>query len=175
MRRIISIIYVLLLALSVSVWGSALAAALSCPHARGVEPRATAQDHSCCHARLAQEEKEAQAHCSAPLKRESMGDMQMAHAGVAVAPTAGAASGQAASGHSAESCAHCMERSEVPATTPNVLQANQIKRGLYAAASHTRTPLAQSAALFTPQILSRQGSPPGARPRTHLLLSIFLI
>jgi hypothetical protein len=99
-----------------------------------------------------------------------MGDMQTAHAEVAAAPPAGAAFGQ-----SAESCAHCTERSEVPATTPNALQANQIKRSLYAAASHTRTPLAPPAALFTPQILSRQGSPPGARPRKHLLLSTFLI
>ena len=171
MRRIISIIYVLLLALSVSVWGSALAAALSCPHAGGEEPRAMAQDHSCCHARLAQEEKEeAQAHCSAPAGHESMGDMQMTHGGVAAAPTAEAAFGQ-----SAESCAHCMERSEVPASTPNAFQANQIKRSLDAAASRTGRPLALSAALYAPQILSRQGSPPGAQPRKHLLLSIFLI
>ncbi|HEX8650170.1 MAG TPA: hypothetical protein VF708_04965 [Pyrinomonadaceae bacterium] len=172
MRRIISIINVLLLALSVSVWGSALAAALSsCPHARGEEPRVKAQDHSCCHARLAlEEEEEAQAHCSTPAGRESMGDMQMARAEVAAAPTA-----EAAFGPSAETCAHCMERSEAPATMPNAFQANQIKRSLYAAASDTRTPLAPLAALYAPQILSRQGSPPGAQPRKHVLISIFLI
>lgn len=167
MRRKISIIGVLLLSLCVSGWGSALAAALSCPHAKGEESRARmAQDHSCCHAKAAQE---AQPHCSAA-GHEAMGDMQMMPAPVAVADTAAAATLRPAG----SSCAHCMERSEFPAT-PNALQTTQLKRSADANISHTPTPFAPLAALFTPRVLSRQGSPPGAQARKHLLISLFLI
>ena len=62
-----------------------------------------------------------------------MGDMQMMPA---AADVADAATVQAA----VASCAHCMERSEIPAT-PNALQSNQVKRSVDAAASHTPTPL----------------------------------
>ena len=74
----------------------------------------------------------------------------------------------------AGSCAHCMERSDVPAMTV-ARQVNQLKRNVDEAATHTPTPLAPSAALFAPPVLSRQGSPPGAQPRKHLLISLFLI
>ena len=169
MRRKISIIGVLLLSLCVSGWNSALAAALACPHAKGEPPRAMmAQDHSCCHARSAQE---AQPHCSTP-EHEAMGDMQMmpAAATAVVADTAAVANVRPAG----SSCAHCMERSEFPATS-NALQANQLKRSADAGISHTPPQLAPLAALFTPPVLSRQGSPPGAQTRKHLLISLFLI
>lgn len=159
MRRKISTIAVLLLALSVSGWSSALAAALSCSHAM-------AQDHSCCHAQL---EHKAQSHCSTP-EHEAMGDMQMMPPAAAVVADAVAE----AAGQPAGSCAHCMERSEVPAT-PNAQQANQLKRSMDAATSHTATPLTPFAAQFTPPVQSRQGSPPGARTRKHLLISVFII
>ena len=162
MRRKISIIGVLLLALCVSGWSSALAAALSCPHAKGEQSHAMAQDHSCCHAQTMQ----AQPHCSTP-EHEAMGDMQMMP--VAVVEVVAQAAVQPTG-----SCAHCIERSDVPAT-PNARQANQIKRNVDAAASRTPTPHAPFAALFTPTVLSRQGSPPGAQTRKHLLISLFLI
>ena len=97
-----------------------------------------------------------------------MSDMQMMPAAAVVEGVAQAAV------QLAVSCAHCMERSEVPAM-PNALQANQIKRNVDAAASLTPTQPASFAALFTTKVLSRQGSPPGAQTRKHLLISLFLI
>jgi hypothetical protein len=67
-----------------------------------------------------------------------------------------------------------MEQSEIPAP-PNALQANQVKRSVDVAASHTPTPLPAFAALFKPPVQSRQGSPPGALTRKHLLIGIFII
>jgi hypothetical protein len=168
MRRKISIIGVLLLSLCVSGWSSALAAALACSHDKGARSHAMiVQDHSCCHARAAQE---AQPHCTTP-EREAMGDMQMMPAAtVAVADNAAVANVQPAG----SLCTHCMERSEFPATT-NALQVNKIKRNVDAASSDTLHTLAPLVALFTPPVLSRQGSPPGARTRKHLLISLFLI
>ena len=163
MRHKISIIGVLLLALCVSGWSSALAAALSCPHAKGEPSRAMAQDHSCCHAQTMR----AQPHCPTP-EHEAMGDMQMMPAAAVVEGVAQAAV------QLAGSCAHCMEQSEVPAM-PNALRANQIKRSVDASASLTPMPPSPFAALFTPTVLSRQGSPPGAQARKHLLISLFLI
>jgi hypothetical protein len=164
MRRKVSIIGVLLLALCVSGWGSALAAALSCPHAQGEQQRRAMmeQGHSCCHAKLAQQ---AQPHCSTP-EHEAMGEARMMpvveDGAEVVAPPAG-------------SCAHCVDRSEVPAT-PTFREANQVKRNVDATATSRKvTPLAPFAALFAPQVLSRQGSPPGVQARKHLLISVFII
>ena len=164
MRHKISIICVLLLALCVSGWSSALAAALACPHDKGEQTRAMMmQDHSCCHAQTMR----AQPHCSTP-EHEAMGDMQMMPAAAVVEGVAQAAV------QLAGSCAHCMEQSEVPAM-PNALRANQIKRNVDSAASLKPTPPAPFATLFKPTVLSRQGSPPGAQTRKHLLISLFLI
>jgi hypothetical protein len=164
MRRKISIIGVLLLALCVSGWSSALAAAFSCSHAKAEQPRAMmAQDHSCCHARLAPK-----AHCSTP-EHEAMGDMQTMPGEVADAATTTEAAGQPA-----EPCAHCMERSEIPAT-PNALQVDQSKRGADASVSHKQTPFVPLSDSFTPQILAGRGSPPGVRSRKHLLIGVFII
>jgi hypothetical protein len=157
MRRKLSIIGVLLLALCLSGWGSVLAAALSCPHA-------AAQDHSCCHDKHAQ--KKAQDLCSTP-EHEAMGDMQMM-----AAPVVADAATLRATGTTP--CAHCMERSEIPAT-PDAFQLNQVRRSVDVAAPHTPTPLAPFAALFTPPVRSRQGSPPGTLTRKHLLLGVFII
>ena len=74
----------------------------------------------------------------------------------------------------AESCTHCIDRSELPAT-PAAYQVNQIKRNVDAGVSHTETPLAPTSALFAKPVLSRQGSPPGARVSKHLLISVFII
>lgn len=166
MRRQIYIVCVLLLALCVSGWSGALAAAFSCSHAGAGQPRAMmAEDHSCCHARLAQKK---QAHCPTP-GHEAMGDMQMTQGRVADAATTTEAAGQPA-----ESCVHCMERSEIPAT-PNASQANQGKRGADTSVAYKQTPLAPLTASSTPQIPSERGSPPRARSRKHLLLGVFII
>ena len=163
MRRKISIIGLLLLSLCVSGWSSALAAALSCSHAKGGEPRAMLieQDHSCCRAKL----EKTESHCSTA-ERQPMGGKRMMLAVMNVHATAAA--------QAARSCAHCIDRSEVPAT-PIFRQANRINQNADAVASRKVTPLAPFAALFAPPIISRQGSPPGSQARKHLLISVFLI
>ena len=163
MRRKISIIGVLLLALCVSGWSSALAAAISCPHAKGEAPGAMVeQDHSCCRAKTA----EAEAHCS------TSGHEAMAESRVMPVIDAGAV--KEAVAQPAESCAHCMDRPEVPATL-TFCQANQIKRSADAATARTAMPTAPFMVLFAPRVLSRQGSPPGTQARKHLLISVFII
>ena len=163
MRRKISIIGVLLLALGVSGWSSALAAALSCSHAKSEQPGATVeQDHSCCRAKTA----EAEAHCSTS-EHEAMGESR-------VMPVIDASAMKEAVAQLAESCAHCLDRSEIPAT-PTFRQANQIRRSVDAATSREVRPLAPFTVLFAPQVLSRQGSPPGIQTRKHLLISVFII
>ena len=74
----------------------------------------------------------------------------------------------------AESCTHCLDRSELPAT-PNAYQVNRLKRSLDAGVSYRATPLAPPSALFAKPVLSRQGSPPGARLSKHLLIGVFII
>jgi hypothetical protein len=164
MRRKISIIGLLLLSLCVSGWSSALAAALfSCSHAKSEEPRAPVmeQDHSCCRAKLAK----AESHCSTA-ERKPTGGMRMMPS---VVDARAEATAQAAG-----SCAHCIDRSEVPAT-PIFRQANRINRNADAVASRKVTPVALFTTLFTPQVTFRQGSPPGHQARKHLLISVFII
>jgi hypothetical protein len=166
MRRKISTIGVLLLALCVSGWSSALAAALSCPHEQSAEPGAMAkQDHSCCRAKLALKDEE-QSHCSTSAHEAMAGEAQ-------AIPVAEAGAQQAIA-QPAGSCTHCLDRSEVPATS-TFREANPLKRNVDAATSRKATPLAPFAALFAPQVLSRQGSPPGAQARKHLLIGVFII
>lgn len=119
------------------------------------------QDHSCCRAKLAKTES----HCSTA-ERKTMGGMRMTPAVINARAEAIA--------QAALSCAHCVDRSEFPAT-PIFRQANRINRDADAAASRKVTPLAPFAALFAPQVISRQGSPPGPQARKHLLISVFLI
>lgn len=161
MKRVLLISVILLLFLS--GWGGALAAALSCSHAKGEEPRARLmeQDHSCCRAKLGKTES----HCSTA-ERKPVGSMRMM---LAVVDARAEAAAQAA-----PSCAHCIDRSEVPAT-PIFRQANRINRNVDAATSRKVTPLAPFAALFAMQVISRQGSPPGPQARKHLLISVFII
>ena len=167
MRHKLSIICALLLALCVSGWSGALAAALACPHARGEASRVMAkanhsspEDHSCCRAKRAQ----AEPHCSTT-ERGAMSNMQMM-------PLARA--NFEAIDQPVESCTHCMDRSELPAT-PTAYQANRFKRSVDAGVSHTATPLASLTALFVKPVLYRQGSPPGDRVSKHLLISVFII
>ncbi len=173
MRRKISIICILLLALSVGGWSSALAASLSCPHVNGEESRSpvvqedrSVQDHaSCCRARVAQE---AQPHCSTAhhqVTGESVSDMQAALIADVDAD---------AFGERAGACAHCISEPQIPATF-TVLQANQVKPRVDAVASGAIKALASLAAPFTPVVQSRQGSPPGVQTRKHLLVSVFII
>lgn len=168
MRHKLSIVGALLLALCVSGWSGALAAAaLDCPHAKGEAPRVVAkakhsstEDHSCCRAKIAQ----AEPHCSTP-EHKATGDSRMmprAHAEVETF------------NQPAESCTHCMDRSELPAT-PTAYQVNRLKRSVDASVSHRATPPAQQSALFATPVLSRQGSPPGARVSKYLLISVFII
>ncbi|MGB7926414.1 MAG: hypothetical protein WCF57_24445 [Pyrinomonadaceae bacterium] len=171
MRRKISIIGLLLLALCVSGWSSALAAALYCPHAKSTQARAMMrQDHSCCRAKLARAAEQQQPpHCSTAASHQAMtGEAQ-------AMPVADAAGGEPQPvAQPAGSCAHCVDRSEIPAS-PTFGQANRIERNADATTSRKATPLAPFAASFAPQVLSRQGSPPGAQARKHLLISVFII
>ena len=167
MRHKLSNIGALLLALCVSGWSGALAAALDCPHGKAEAPRVTAksrhsapEDHSCCRAKLAQAEH----HCSTP-RHEATSQMQMTplyRAGVETID------------QPAESCTHCMDRSEIPAT-PTAYQVNRLKRSVDAGVSHTATPLEPPSLPFARPVLSRQGSPPGALVSKYLLHSVFII
>lgn len=168
MRHKLSIIGTLVLAFCVSGWSGALAAALDCPHAaNGEAPRVmtkanhpSPEEHSCCRAKLAQ----AEPHCSTP-EHEATGKVQMM-------PLARAE--VEALNQPAEPCTHCADRSELPAT-PSAYPVNRLKRSADAGISHTVPPLAPPSALFTKPVLSRQGSPPGARVSKHLLIGVFII
>jgi hypothetical protein len=168
MRHKFSIICALLLAFCVSGWSSVLAAALDCPHAKNEARRVMANanhsspaaEHSCCRAKRAQ----AEPHCSTP-EHVAMSEMQ-------TMPIARA--DFSAVDQPAESCTHCIDRSEFPAT-PTAYQVNRLKRSVDAGVSHTAAPLAPPSALFAKPVLSRQGSPPGARLSKHLLISVFII
>ena len=168
MRPKLSIIGLLLLALCVSGWTSALAAALKCQHAAPRKSHAatahdkhTSQDHSCCRARVAH----AQPHCSTPQQHKAMGGMR-------AMPVASARA--VAISQPDQSCAHCIDRPEMPAT-PTVGQANQVNPNVDGARLRETAGLAPLAAQFAPPVQSRQGAPPLAASRKHLLLSIFLI
>jgi hypothetical protein len=169
MRRKLSIIGLLLLALCVSGWSSVLAAAFNCRHAKGVESRATTahdnrslQDHSCCPAKA----KHAQSpHCSAPQQHKAMG-------GIRVIPVASAH--EVAVGQPEETCTHCIDRPDLPAT-PTIGQTNQVKPNIDAAMLRESARLSTLVAPFAPPVQSRQGAPPFAANRKHLLFSVFLI
>ena len=167
MRHKFSIIGALLLAFCVSGWNNVLAAALDCPHAKGEAPRVMAKtnhsspaEHSCCRAKQAQ----AEPHCFTP-EHEAMSERQMmpiarADFGVIDQP--------------AESCTHCIDRSELPAT-PNSYQVNRLKRSVDVGVSHCAMPLVLLSAFFAKPVLSRQNSPPGTRVSKHLLIGVFII
>jgi hypothetical protein len=173
MRRKISIICILLLALSLGGWSGALAAALSCPHANGEksrhvmaqEDRSARDQASCCHAAMSQE---AQPHC-AMAQHQAMGERVSEMRAMFVADVDAGAFGEPAG-----ACAHCLSEPEIPATF-TIRQANQVRPRTDAVASCALKTLTSFAALFTPVVQSRQGSPPGVQTRKHLLISVFII
>lgn len=146
-------------------WSGVLAAAL-CSHPEDTSP-VIAEGHACCRVETAQQ---ADAHCPAS-PHEAMGDMEMTPLILTAARHTDA--------HGPEplaSCPHCVGKSGLPITP--VLAANsadQSKRDTGAAVSHVFKPLVPRGAAFTPPVTARQGAPPGASVRRHVLLSVFLI
>ena len=157
MRRRNLLIGILSLTLFLSGWGGALAAAF-CPHS-AEKTAAMADDHSCC----LLEAQKTDAHCSSS-QPEKTGGAQSA-------PAAQENAGRF--GQPATSCAHCVGRSDLPATRITAPGPNQKKQDVDPAP--VAKALAPLVASFAPPVAARQHAPPTASTRRHLLVSVFII
>jgi hypothetical protein len=154
MRQRLLFTGIMLLALFVSAWGNAFAAAF-CPHMK--------IDHACCHTRRGHDQS---AH-------EMAGEMQMGD--TQMLPAADPVSESDAISQPVEPCEHCMGRSQAPAVSVALIEVSQTHYGTDAPVPATSSQLASASTSFTAHITSRQHAPPGSSITRHVLINIFRI
>jgi hypothetical protein len=175
MRQRNFLIGIFILALSMSGWGGALAAAL-CAHDAAQPSAMMMEDHDCCRAKLEPETEHCAAARPAPSTHEEMAMSEMAEA----APTA---TGQAHATVAAVElalkeaalCLHCTSRNGLPTTLVVTREPEQKKREASIAAPQVLKPTLSYAASFAPVLTARQNAPPIADAPRHLLLNVFVI
>ena len=165
MRRFVSYMGIILLALLLSGGGSVLAAML-CPHAGMNQALPMAEDHSLCHAMLEAGSMHHQGH-----QQEAAHGAQMK----TVAAPLLHANHSAALGQPVGTCAHCIGQSELPATPASVRELTLQKRDAGKLVGHTQAPTAAPVAVYVSQFAPVQHAPPGLAVRKHLIFSVFLI
>lgn len=145
----------LFIALSAGGWGSVLAAAV-CPHV-GSTPKPVL---------------EAKPHCHADAPPAAMSDMEMpVEARASLEPL----SRDAQALQHNETCAHCLTHSAPVPAPVSLRQKNESKRAADVIAPDSVPTLVAPQPLLALPVLTRQGAPPGASTRRHILNSIFLI
>jgi hypothetical protein len=167
MRKFVSYIGIILLALLVSGWGSVLAVAL-CPHAGMNQALPVTEDHSCHSTKLettsADHQQAAHHEAALDLKVKPVAVPQL-HSG-----------GHAAIGKPSGNCAHCVGQSEFPAAPASVreLTLQKTDEGKLVL---TQTPLAAlpAAAVSVSRFVPSQHAPPWLAARKQLILCVFLI
>lgn len=163
MRRLVSQLGIILLALVVGGWGNALAAAF-CPHMAASQPQAAAEVRDSCHAKI----ESASTH-------HSSSHHQAMHAAKTRQASDSHLQDAAAFGPIAGTCAHCVSQSGLPATPASARELTLQKRGAGKLAGHAMTPFAPPVAVSISQFAPTQHAPPAHAGRKHLFLSVFLI
>jgi hypothetical protein len=170
MRRFVSYMGIILLALLLSGAGSTLAAAL-CPHAGTNQALPMAEDHSCCLAKL--ETKDTHEHHRGSHQQAAQDKAEHCSQTKPAAQFQGGE--QAAIGQAAESCAHCVRQGELPSAPASVRELTLQKRDAGKAVELKTTLAAPSVAISVSHFVPSQHAPPGTANRKHLLLGVFLI
>lgn len=167
MRRFVSYIGIILLALLVSGWGSTLAAAL-CPHAGINQALPMAEDHSCHSLKIET--------TAAPEPHQ--GEHHQARHELKVKPAAMSHQdgGQTALGQPAGACGHCVSQSELPIAPASMRELTLQKRDAgKPVVSQTTLPALPAMAVSVSRFVPSQHAPPGSASRKHLILGVFLI
>lgn len=164
MRRLISHLGIILLALFISGWGNVLAIAC-CPHNLTNQQKATTVGQSC------HDVKSTNAGT-----KDSISDHHATHGSTTEpAATAGPNEYDAALDRNAGTCTHCIGDGDLPATQGSVREFVLQKRGSDKLIAQS-TPLSAEPVGFTiSRFVPTQHAPPGSAGDKHLLLSVFRI
>jgi hypothetical protein len=167
MRRYVQIFGLMVLALGAGGWGAVVAVTL-CPHARLAVAAGNVTEDQACH--QAKPEPVAQPHChDSGMAQEATGEMPAPRV---LTDNSGRSAALVSTDEVA--CAHCIGRSELPASTLVVRQRPEPKRSLELAAPQS-TSLTTPTVSFTQPVSYRQGAPPGRLTPKHLLMGVLLI
>ena len=165
MRRFVSYIGIILLALLVSGWGSTLAAAL-CPHAGMNQALPVAEDNSCHSLKIET--------TAAPHQGEHHQVRHELKLKPAARPHQGG--GQTALGQPLGACGHCVSQSELPIAPASMRELTLQKRDAGKPfVSQTMLTALPAMAVSVSRFVPSQHAPPGIAPRKHLILGVFLI
>ena len=160
MRRLISLIGIMLLSLSLSGWGSVLAAAF-CPHLASKNLTTKIMAGS-CHQMSEEQSSHSASH------EQAMNGMRM---------TAGRHDFDESVpvGQIFGTCSHCMDKEESPVAAGSSRELSPQKRDAGTSLAAQATLTASNTNFFQPKFIATQNAPPGAANRKHLIIGVFLI
>lgn len=161
------IILFLFVALSVSGWGNMVMSAFCAHMVNAASVAHQNEDDSCCPTGLTNQET----HCNTTSEQTTKVSPEAHQENV----TVDVAASDGSSFHVTPPCNHCLNRSVPNPAYVTLREKSQTRRvtdalPTYASQSHRAHQIS-----FKLPITSRQGAPPGAPTRSHVLLNIFLI